>query len=125
MGASGAKVWYFPDGYLPEKVGSGPLEAHEALMLLNPSPTPAHVNLDIYFEDKNPVKDIAVAVGGERVKTLRLDHPDDIGGLHIPPLTQYSIRVRSDVPIVAQFGRVDTTQTNLAYYGCMGYWADS
>jgi len=101
------------------------LEAHEALMLLNPNPTLATVNLDIYFEDKDPVKDIAVKVGAERVKTLRLDHPDEIGGLRIPPLTQYSIRVRSDVPIVAQFGRVDTTQTNLAYYGCMGYWAES
>jgi hypothetical protein len=125
MGASGAKVWYFPDGYLPEKTGSGPLEAHEALMLLNPNPTMATVNLDIYFEDKDPVKDIAVKVGAERVRTLRLDHPNDIVGLQIAPLTQYSIRVRSDVPIVAQFGRVDTTQTNLAYYGCMGYWAES
>ena len=125
MGESGAKVWYFPDGYLPEKVGGGPMEAHEALMLLNPNPTPASIKLDIYFEDREPVKDIAIAVGAERVKTLRLDHPDDIGGLRIPALTQYSIRVRSDVPIVAQFGRVDTTQVNLAYYGCMGYWADS
>src|SRR5262245_13625963 len=121
MDTSGAKVWYFPDGYLPEKVNSGSVEAHEALMLLNPNSTPADVKLDIYFEDKDPIRDIGLAVGAERVKTLRLDHPEDIGGLRIPPLTQYSIRVRSDVPIVAQFGRVDTTQTNLAYYGCMGY----
>lgn len=35
MSHGGAKTWYFPDGYLPEKVGSGPMEAHEALMLLN------------------------------------------------------------------------------------------
>ncbi len=124
MGTLGAKVWYFPDGYLPEKVGGGPMEAHEALMLLNPNSTPANINLDIYFDDKDPVKDIGVVVGAERVKALRLDHPEDIGGLSIPPLTQYAIRVRSDAPIVAQFGRVDTTQTNLAYYGCMGYWAD-
>ena len=125
MGESGAKVWYFPDGYLPKKVGGGEMEAHEALMLLNPNPTPAHIKLDIYFEDRDPVKDIAITVGAERVKTLRLDHPEDIGGLRIAALTQYSIRVRSDVPIVAQFGRVDTTQVNLAYYGCMGYWADT
>lgn len=125
MGEAGARIWYFPDGYLPEKIGGGPMEAHEALMLLNPNPTSASIKLDIYFEDRDPVKDIAVAVGAERVKTLRLDHPDDIGGLCIAPLTQYSIRVRSDIPIVAQFGRVDTTQVNLAYYGCMGYWADA
>jgi hypothetical protein len=124
MNKAGAKVWYFPDGYLPEKVGSGPMEAHEALMLLNTSSRPANVKLDFYFGDKDPVKDIAVSVGAERVCALRLDHPEDIGGLAIPPLTQYSIRVRSDVEIVAQFGRLDTTQVNMAYYGTMGYWAD-
>jgi hypothetical protein len=125
MGTSGARVWYFPDGYLPEKVGGGPMEAHEALMLLNPNPGLASVKLDIYFDDRDPVKDIPVEVGSERVKTLRMDHPEDLGGLRIPPLKQYAIRVRSDIPIVAQFGRVDTTQANLAYYGCMGYWAES
>lgn len=40
----GARVWYFPDGYLPEKVGDGPLEGHEALMLLNTSEIPAEVS---------------------------------------------------------------------------------
>lgn len=121
MGKAGAKLWYFPDGYLPEKAGAGPLEAHEALMLLNTNDQDAQVLLDFYFEDKPPVKDISITVGAERVRTLRLDHPGDIGGLSIPPLTQYSIRVRSDVEIVAQFGRLDTSQVNLAYYGCMGY----
>ncbi len=125
MGASGARIWYFPDGYLPEKVGGGPMEAHEALMLLNPNTSVANVKLDIYFDDQDPVKDIPVEVGSERVKTLRLDHPEDLRGLRIPPLKQYAIRVRSDIPIVAQFGRVDTTQVNLAYYGCMGYWTES
>ena len=65
MGASGAKVWYFPEGYLPEKVGSGPLEAHEALRLLNPNPTLATVNLDIYFEDTEQLQ------ARQRVKRFR------------------------------------------------------
>ena len=117
----GAKTWYFPDGYLPEKAHDGGMEAHEALMLFNTNSEKAHVFVDIYFSDKNPAKDIAVEVGAERIKTLRLDNPQDIGGLKIPPLTQYAIRVRSDRNIVAQFGRVDTTQTNMAYYGCIGY----
>lgn len=117
----GAQTWYFPDGYLPEKTDDGGMEAHEALMLFNTNSDNANVLIDIYFSDKKPVKDIAVEVGAERIKTLRLDNPADIGGLAIPPLTQYAIRVRSDKKIVAQFGRVDTTQTNLAYYGCIGY----
>lgn len=124
MNKSGAKVWYFPDGYLPEKGGPGPMEAHEALMLLNTNNRAAHIMLDFYFEDKEPTKNIPITVGAARIRTLRLDHPEDIGGICIPPLTQYSIRVRSDQEIVAQFGRLDTTQTNLAYYGSMGFCAN-
>ena len=117
----GAKTWYFPDGYLPKKTNNGEMEAHEALMLLNTNEQEADVLIDIYFSDREPVKDISLKVGAERIKTLRLDDPSDIGGLDIPPLTQYSIRVRSNINIVAQFGRLDTTQNNMAYYGCIGY----
>jgi hypothetical protein len=118
----GAKNWYFPDGYLPEKNERGDMEAHEALMLLNTGKENANVKIDVYFEDKEAFKDIEVSVSGERVKTLRLDNPADIGGLEIPVLTQYSLRVRSDKNIVVQFGRLDTTQNNMAYYGVAGYY---
>ncbi|OHB57803.1 MAG: hypothetical protein A2Y12_17250 [Planctomycetes bacterium GWF2_42_9] len=117
----GKKIWYFPDGYLPEKNNKGSMEAHEALMLLNTSNIPIEVKLDIYYSDKEADKDIKINVGAERIIALRLDKPSDIGGIKIPPLTQYAIRVRADRPIVAQFGRLDTTQDNMAYYGCMGY----
>lgn len=120
--AGGAKNWYFPDGYLPEKIDSGSMEAHEALMLLNTGQEAVHVKIDVYFEDREAFKDIEVSIPGERVKTLRLDNPDDIGGLEIPLLTQYSLRVRSDKNIVVQFGRLDTTQNNMAYYGVAGYY---
>jgi hypothetical protein len=118
----GAKVWYFPDGYLPEKEISGKMEGHEALMLLNVSDLDANVLLDFYFEDKPPVKNIEIKVKAERILCIRLDHPNEIGGVSIMPLCQYSIRVRSDVNIIAQFGRLDTTQSNMAYYGSMGYF---
>ena len=117
----GAKTWYFPDGYLPEKSDEGKMEAHEALMLLNTGAEDAHIKIDIYFEDKAPLKDIPVKVTAERVKTLRLDNLGDMGGFQIPVLTQYSLRVRSDKNIVIQFGRLDTTQNNMAYYTGASY----
>ena len=123
MSDSGAKVWVFADGWLPRKTScpSG-LEAHEALMILNTGSKTAHVKLDFYFDNKDPVKDVpVVVVAAERVVCLRLDHPDEIGGLVIPPMTQYALRVRSDVKVVVQFGRLDTTQNNLAYYINVGY----
>lgn len=118
----GARTWYFPDGYLPESSTSGTMEAHEALMLFNSGNADVEVLLDIYYSDSVPDKDIPVHVPAETVQALRLDHPDDIGGVQLRPLTQYALRVRADKPIVAQFGRVDTTQSNMSYYGAMGYW---
>ena len=43
------------------------------------------------------------------------------GGFTIPPLTQYAIRIESDVEIVAQYGRLDTSDQPMAFYTVMGY----
>jgi hypothetical protein len=121
MNAGGAKTWYFPDGYLPAKTSQGGMEAHEALMLLNTGDSDAKVSIDVYFSDRLPVKNIGVSVPAERVIALRIDQSGDMGGHEIPLLTQYALRVVSDRKIVAQFGRLDTTQSNMAYYGATGY----
>ena len=117
----GKKVWYFADGYLPEKVDNGPMEAHEALMLFNTAARDAQVTIDVYFSDRAPLRGIRVTAPAERIVTLRLDHPADLGGVQIPPLTQYALRIAADIPIVCQFGRLDTTQNAMAYYVGVGF----
>jgi len=118
---AGKKTWYFPDGYLPEKLDNSLIEAHEAMMLLNDNKSPAHVLLDFYFENKEPVLGVLVTVGAQRVVCLHMDKAPEFGGPAIAPLVQYALRVRSDIDIVVQFGRLDATQANLAYYSSMGY----
>ena len=117
----GARIWYFPDGYLPAKTGGDSLEAHEALMILNVNDEPADVKIDLYFENREPITDIPVSVGARRVVCLRMDKPGDVAGHRIPALTQYALRVRSNVNVVVQFGRLDTAQENLAYYTGVGF----
>lgn len=121
MKTGGAKIWYFPDGYLPAKQAGAVLEAHESLMLLNVGNVAACASIDIYFSEREPILDIAVNVPAERIISLRMDVPTDLGGAVIPILTQYALRVRSNQNLVLQFGRLDTTQTNLAYYGSNGF----
>lgn len=116
----GARKWFVPDGYLPPK-GCGDMEGHEALMLLNTAEEDARVYIDIYYEDVDPVIGIETIVKGQRVRCIRMDHPEELGGHVIPILTQYALRIRSDRKIIAQFGRLDVTQNNMAYYGCMPY----
>ena len=117
----GKRVWYFPDGYLPAKNPASPLEAHEALMLFNVHECEVKVRIDIYYSDRDPVRDIAVTVPAERIIALRMDHKEDLGGHEIPLLTQYALRVTASEPIVVQFGRLDTTQSNMAYYLGVGF----
>ncbi|MBE6364702.1 MAG: sensory rhodopsin transducer [Lentisphaerae bacterium] len=119
--SGGKRVWYFADGYLPEKVNNGPAEAHEALMFFNTHEQDSEVTIDIYFSDREPVKGIKVNAPAERVIALRLDHPEDLAGTVIPPLTQYALRITSELPIVSQFGRVDTTQNAMSYYVGVGH----
>ena len=117
----GKKVWYFADGYIPEKVKNGTMEAHEALMLFNTASSDADVVIDIYFSDRAPIKNIHVNVPAERIISLRMDDPNDLNGNVIPLLTQYAVRISSSIPIVCQFGRLDTTQNAMSYYVGIGY----
>ncbi len=123
MSEEGRKVWIFPDGDLPEPSKDSPLVAHEALMVLNTSTKPAHLKLTFFFTDRDPVENIRQNVEARRVKCIRMDHADEIGGIRIPYRTQYALRVESDVPIVATFGRLDTTSERMAFYTSAWYSA--
>ena len=115
----GHRVWIVPDGDLPPR-GEGDLEGHEALIILNTCEADAHIFLDVYFTERDPVLGIPCTVGGQRVLCIRLDKPIGPDGFQIP-FGQYALRIRSDVPIVVQFGRLDVRQPNLAYYGTMAF----
>ncbi|MGE5528582.1 MAG: sensory rhodopsin transducer [Patescibacteria group bacterium] len=119
MKAYGARLWVVPDGWLPAKEPKGDLESHEALMVTNTGDREATVRLTFLFEDRDPVRGIEVKVPAERVKCFRLDHPEEIGGLRLPELTQYALVVESSEKVSVQFGRLDASQPNLAYYGCI------
>ncbi len=119
MAANGQKTWVFADGDLPPAGDREPF-GHEALMVVNLNKKPASLRLEILFEDKEPVRDVRLEVGAERVRCFRLDKPLGEQKFKIP-FGQYALVVRSDVPVVAVFGRLDVRQANLAYYSVAGY----
>ena len=120
---NGSKTWFVADGYLPlkEKTEDAGFEGHEAIMILNCNEKKAAVLMDVYYEDKDPVENIELEVPPKRIRCFRMDHPEEIGGVQIARLQQYALRFRSDVEVIVQYGRMDITQPNLAYIGCMGY----
>jgi len=121
----GSTAWYIPDTYLPEPVpADGPYVGHEAICVLNVTDREAALLLDFYFEDRPPVKDVAVTVPAERTRHLRLDKPEQIGGFRVPVAVPYAMRVRSDVPVIVQYSRLDTTQAQCTLMTTMAYPLD-
>ncbi|MCL5986320.1 MAG: sensory rhodopsin transducer [Actinobacteria bacterium] len=119
----GSKTWYVADGWIPAKevASCSNLEGHESLMVLNCQDKDAEILIDIYFEDKEPIENIKLLVPARRIKCFRMDKPHDIGNVEIPRLTQYALRIKSNVEVIVQFGRMDVTQPNLAYVDLMAF----
>ena len=116
----GNTVWIYPDCELPP-AGDSLLKGHESVIVLNLGSEEANVDLTFYFTDRQPVSGIKVKVGSERVRCLRLDNPEDVGGYIVPREEQYALKVVSDTPVVVQYGRLDTRQDNMAFYTTMGF----
>lgn len=114
----GKKFWIFADGDLPPHGDAEPL-GHEALMIVNNGRTEANIQLEMLFEESEPVSGIKIKVAGKRVKCFRLDYPLGEQGYSIP-FGQYALIVTSDVPIVAVFGRLDRRK-DMAFYSVAPY----
>ena len=112
----GKKNWVFCDGYLPPKGDNPEFEGHEALMITNLNDEKAAIELVFVFEDKDPIGGIFYDLDGMRTTCVRLDKPIGEQGLMLGEAVQYTLWVKSDVPICACFGRLDVRQTNMAYY---------
>ena len=119
-GRSGSRTWFFPDGDIPPPGDAEPF-GHESLLMLNPNDEDARVTITVYFEDREPIKDVSITVGAERTFHIRLDKPEHLNGVQLPQDVPYAIRVCSDVPIIVQHSRLDTTQTNLALMTTIAY----
>ncbi len=118
--AIGKKEWIIPDCELPQE-GEGVAKGHESVIIVNDSDTDAKIDVSIYFTDKDPYTGIVWEVGAKRVKCFRMNNIEHMCGYKVPFETQYAMKVSSNTPIVLQYGRLDNTQANLAFYTTLGY----
>jgi len=94
--------------------------SHEAACLLNATDDDARIRFTFYFEDREPLGPVELTVQARRTWHVRLDDPDALGGISIPRDVPYAYTVESDVPVVLQHSRLDTSAgyslfTTLAY----------
>ncbi|MDX1995914.1 MAG: sensory rhodopsin transducer [bacterium] len=115
MNPDGAKVWFIPDGYLATPLENDPgYKNHEAFCVLNATAEDAHLLIDFYFADRDPIENVAVTVPAKRCLHLRTDDPAQIGGCALPLDTPYGARVRSDVAVIVQYSRMYSTTRNIS-----------
>jgi len=119
--AIGAKTWVIAEGYIPgESHGPEPqMTSHETVCLLNCSDKDAHVEITIYYKDREPVGPYRLTVSARRTRHVRFNdlHEPEI----IPRDTDYSSVIRSDVPVVAQHTRLDSRQASNALLSTVAY----
>ncbi|QAY65515.1 sensory rhodopsin transducer [Paenibacillus protaetiae] len=117
--AWGERHWFIPDGYIPE-TSSGSLTSHESVCVLNTSDRDASLSFTIYFEDREPMEHIAFTVPGRRTKHIRTSLLQK-DGAPIPVGVPYAIAVESDIPVVVQYSRLDSTQAENALMSTLAF----
>jgi len=124
--STGAKIWVFPDGDIPPLAPYNPAlnnehtHGHESLVILNTGDQPARITLSVFFTEQEPWRIDLPELGARRVVCHRTNEPLGAEKLQIPQV-QYALMLESSQPVVAQLGRMDVRQPNLAYYTVMGH----
>lgn len=118
--AHGETLWFIPDGYIPPTSAPGEYESHESVCVLNTGSEDATVRFTIYFEDRDPIEDIPYIVPARRTKHIRTSGLTK-DGEGIPKGVPYAIEVKSDIPVIVQYSRLDATQAENALMSVMAY----
>ena len=123
-GAVGRTRWAIAEGYIPGW-SHGPdrlFTSHETACLLNTSDSVAHVQITLYFTDREPAGPYRVTVAARRTRHLRFNDLTDPEP--VPLATDYASIIESDVPIVVQFTRLDSRQAENALISTIAYPID-
>ena len=116
----GKQHWFVPDAFLPADSSHG-VTSHEAACLLNVGDRAASIRITFFFEDREPVGPVELTLGARRTRHVRLDDPAAIGGVELPRGTPYAYAVDSDVPIIVQHSRLDTSAGAYTLFTTIAY----
>lgn len=120
-GGIGVKEWVIAEGYIPaESHGPQPqMTSHETVCVLNAGDQDAHVEITIYYKDRESVGPYRFTVPAQRTRHVRFNDLRDPEP--IPRGTDFSSLIRSDVPIVAQQTPLDFRQAENALLSRIAY----
>lgn len=117
----GRTRWAIAEGYIPSQssFSDRALISHETACILNACDQDAHVNITIFFADREPVGPYRVTVAARR--TLHLRFNDLKEPAIVPRDTDYSSVFESDVPIIVQHTRLDSRHAEVSLLSTTAY----
>jgi hypothetical protein len=119
--AVGARTWVIAEGYIPA-ASTGPepdMTSHETACLLNTGDEDAHVEITVYFTDRDPVGPYRLTVPARRTHHQRFNDLTDPEP--VPRGAEYASVIVSDVPVVVQHSRLDSRQAENALLSTVAY----
>ncbi|MFE2673020.1 sensory rhodopsin transducer [Streptomyces hygroscopicus] len=119
--AIGTTTWVVADGYIPPgSTGPAPaMTSHDSICMLNAGDDPAHVTVEVFYTDREPVGPYELTVPARRAHHQRIN--DLSGPEPIRPGIDYCLVIRSDRPIVVQHTRLDSRQAENALMSTIAY----
>jgi hypothetical protein len=121
MDGIGRRRWAIAEGYIPSEssFSDRALISHETACILNAADRDAHVEITVFFADREPVGPYRVTVGARR--TLHLRFNDLREPAAIPRDTDYASVFESDVPIIVQHTRLDSRRAEVSLLSTIAY----
>ncbi len=117
----GEKRWAIAEGYIPGwSHGPEPqFTSHETVCFLNVTDQDAHIEITIFFTDREPSGPFHINVPARRTKHVRFN--DLVDPEPIPLDTDFASLIESDTPIVVQHTRLDSRQAENALLSTMAF----
>ena len=119
MSELGKKQWIIPDMFWPVK-DNCEYQSHEGICVVNANNEDCEVEIDFLYADRDPICGYKTVCKGMRTNHIRTDEVM-ANGEHLPRGTAYAAVIRCSVPVVVQYTRVDTTQSELSLMTTMAY----
>lgn len=120
----GKRRWAIAEGYIPgaSSFNTPDLASHETACILNAGDRDAHVEVTLFFEDREPVGPYRLVVPARRTVHMRFDHLKDPAP--VPRDTPYASVIEADIPIVVQHTRLDSRKAEIALLSTIAYGAE-
>ena len=98
--------------------------SHESVCVLNTSDEDAELQFTLFFEDREPCRDFKSKCPAQRAHHVRLDKIRDAAGNGIITDIPYAMLVESNVPVVVQYSRLDTSHREMTLMTTIAYPVD-